>query len=95
MHGKGIVKFIRSQRLRWLGHVERMPEERMPKGMLKGRLHTTRRRGRPRMRWLGGITEELLAWESEGGEEGQRTGTVSYTHLDVYKRQMKGCRPLK
>ena len=52
MHGKDIVKFIKSQRLCWLGHVERM---------LKGRLYTTRRRGRPRMRWLDGVTEDLAS----------------------------------
>ena len=61
MHGKDIVKFIKSQRLRWLRRVERMSEERMPKRMLKGRLYTTRHRGRPRMRWLDSVIEDLAS----------------------------------
>jgi hypothetical protein len=40
-----IVRFIKAQRLRWLGHVERMPETQMQKRMLKGRLNNRRRRG--------------------------------------------------
>ena len=45
-----VVKFAKSQILRWLGHVERM---------LNGRLYTTRHnRGRPRMRWLDGVIED-------------------------------------
>ena len=38
IEGQDIVRFIKAQRLRWLGHVERMPETQMPKRMLKGRL---------------------------------------------------------
>jgi hypothetical protein len=45
-----IVRFFKSQRIRWLGNVERIEDNAMPKRMLKGRLYTTRRKGRPRMR---------------------------------------------
>jgi hypothetical protein len=38
-----IVRFIESQRIRWLGHVERMKDNAMPKRMLKGRLYSKRR----------------------------------------------------
>jgi hypothetical protein len=49
LKGKVIVRFIKSQRIRWLEHVETMEDKAMPKGMLKGRL-CSKRRGRPRMR---------------------------------------------
>jgi gas vesicle protein len=51
--------FIKSQRIRWLGHVERMEDNAMPKRMLKGRLYSKRRKGRPRMRWLNDVESDL------------------------------------
>ena len=38
-----------------------MSEEIIPKRMLKGRFRTTRRRGRPWMRWLNGVTQDLAS----------------------------------
>jgi hypothetical protein len=49
LKGEDIVKFIKSQRIRWSGHVERMEDNAMLKRMLKGRLYSKRRKGRPRM----------------------------------------------
>ncbi|PSN45684.1 hypothetical protein C0J52_27054 [Blattella germanica] len=52
--GQDIVRFVKSQRLRWLGHLYRMPETRVPRRMLEGRIHHRRRIGRPKLRWLDG-----------------------------------------
>jgi len=49
--GENIVKWIKGQRIRWLGHLERMEEGRMPKKIFTQELEGTRRRGRPRKRW--------------------------------------------
>jgi hypothetical protein len=46
--GENIVKWIKGQRIIWLGHLERMEEDRMPKKIFTQELEGTRRRGRPR-----------------------------------------------
>ena len=49
--GENIVKWIKGQRISWLGHLERMEEDRMPKKIFAQELEGTRRRGRPRKGW--------------------------------------------
>jgi len=44
------VKWINWQRVRWLGHLQRMEEYRMTKKIFTQELEGTRRRGRPRKR---------------------------------------------
>jgi hypothetical protein len=50
LKGEDIVRFIKSQRIRWLGYVERMEDNAMPKRMLNGR---------PRMRWLDDVESDF------------------------------------
>jgi len=45
--GENIVKWMKGQRISWLGHLERMEEDRMPKKIFPQELEGTRRRGRP------------------------------------------------
>jgi hypothetical protein len=49
--GENIVKWIKGQRLSWLGHLERMEEDKMTKKIFTQELEGTRRRGRPRKGW--------------------------------------------
>ena len=49
--GENIVKWIKGQRMSWLGHLERMEEDRMPKKIFAQELEGSRRRGRPRKGW--------------------------------------------
>jgi hypothetical protein len=49
--GENIVKWIKGQRISWLGHLERMEEDRIPKKIFTQELEGTRRRGRPRKGW--------------------------------------------
>jgi len=48
---ENIVKWIKGQRISWLGHLERMEEDRMPKKIFTQELVGTRQRGRPRKGW--------------------------------------------
>jgi len=49
--GENIVKWIKGQRISWLGHLQRMDEDRMHKKIFTQELEGTRRRGRPRKGW--------------------------------------------
>ena len=49
--GENIVKWIKGQRISWLGHLERMEEDRMSKKIFTQELEGTRRRRRPMKGW--------------------------------------------
>jgi len=49
--GENIVKWIKGQRISWLGHLERMEEDRLPKKIFTQEMEGMKRRGRPMKRW--------------------------------------------
>jgi hypothetical protein len=57
--GENIVKWIKGQRIGWLGHLERMEENRMSKRIFTQELEGTRRRGRPRKGWREEVERDL------------------------------------
>jgi hypothetical protein len=59
INGEDIVKFLKAQRIRWLGHVKRMEVGVMPRKMMEGRLLIGRRKGRPRLRWMDDVVADL------------------------------------
>jgi len=42
-----------------VGHVERMPDERVVKSIYKWKPHTTRPKGRPTLRWDDDVRDDL------------------------------------
>jgi len=57
--GENIAKWIKGQRIRWLGHLVRIEEDRMPRKIFTQELEGTRRRGRPRKRWKEKVERDL------------------------------------
>jgi len=60
---KKIVRFIKSQRLRWVAHVNRMDTTRTVKELTEWELCSSRAVGRPRLRWLDQVEEDLKKGE--------------------------------
>jgi hypothetical protein len=56
---KNIIKFIKSQRLKWLGRVERMPKEREVTRIYKWKPLASRPIGRPKNRWEDDVRKDL------------------------------------
>jgi len=54
-----IVTVIKTGRLEWLGHVIRMNETRTVKKIFEGKLEGRRGRGRPRLRWIDEVEDDL------------------------------------
>ena len=57
--GENIVKWIKGQRVSWLGHLKRMEEDRMAKKIFTQDLEGTRRRGRPRKGWKEEVDRDI------------------------------------
>jgi uncharacterized protein (DUF2252 family) len=49
---KNILGVTEKKRLRWFGHVKRMPGNRLPLKILEWEPEGTQRRGRPKERWM-------------------------------------------
>ena len=54
-----IVNVIKIRRLEWLGHVVRMNETKSVKKIFEGKLEGRRGGGRPTLRWINDVGDEL------------------------------------
>jgi len=54
-----IVNVIKIRRLEWLGHMVRMNETRSVKKIFQGKLEGRRGSGRPRLRWINDVEDDL------------------------------------
>ena len=54
-----IIRFIKSQRLKWLSHVERMQKDREDKKIYKWKPFAFRPIGRPKNRWEDDVRKDL------------------------------------
>jgi hypothetical protein len=56
---KGILEVIEEKRLRWSGHVKRMPGNRLPRKILDWEPEGRRRRERPKEKWTDGVRRSM------------------------------------
>ena len=56
---KDIVRYIKSQRIRWLGHVHRSDESNIIKKITMCKLFNSNRIGRPREIWIDNVEKDL------------------------------------
>ena len=59
INNENIVRYIKYKCLSWLGHVERMTNERVAKTINKWKPYATRLKGRPRVRWEDDVRNDL------------------------------------
>jgi hypothetical protein len=57
--GADIVRFIKAQRIKWLGHIQRMDRARPTGKLLQWIPMGNGPVGRPRQRWQEDVTEDL------------------------------------
>jgi hypothetical protein len=56
---QNIINNIKALRLRWFGHVQRMPDFRTVKKIFNWTPLTTRTKGRPKQRWEDNIIQDI------------------------------------
>ena len=64
-----ITSHIRAQRLRWAGHVARLPDGSTTKEVARGTPLGRRPPGRPRMRWADNVRADLAALDVPNPED--------------------------
>ena len=59
VEGADIVRLIKAQKIKWLGHIQRMDKARPARELLDWKPMGTRPVGRPRQRWQEDVMEDL------------------------------------
>jgi hypothetical protein len=69
IEGADIVRFIKAQRIKWLGHIQRMDQAIPTRKLLDWKPMETRPVGKPRQRWQEDVTEGLKKLEIKNWKE--------------------------
>jgi hypothetical protein len=69
-----IVADIKKKRLEWIGHVVRMDQGRIVLKIFESKPEGSRRRVRPRMRWLEGVERDVREMKIKGWQQTALSG---------------------
>jgi len=64
IEGADVARFIKAQRVKWLGHIQRMDQARPTRKLLDWKLMGTRPVGRTSQQWQEDVMEDLKKAES-------------------------------
>jgi len=83
IEGVDIVRFIKTQRIKWLGRIEGMDQARPARKLLEWKPMGTRPVGRPRQRWQEDVFEDLKKLKVKNWKETAKDGR---TERDLAER---------
>ena len=75
------VRFVKAQRIKWLGHIQRMDQARPTRKVLDWKPMGIRAVGRSRQRWQEDVMEDLKKWKLKTGRKWLRTEELGGTWI--------------
>jgi hypothetical protein len=90
IEGANIVRFIKAQRIKWLGHIQRMDQARPTRKLLDWKPMRARPVGTPRQRWQEDVMEDLKKLKIKNWKKRLRTEELGETWLRR-RNPTKGC----
>jgi hypothetical protein len=83
IEGADIVRYIKAQRIKWLGHIQRMDQARPTRELIDCKPMGTRPVGRPRQCWQEDVMEDLKKLKVKNWQE---TAEVRRTWRDLAEK---------
>ena len=80
---------ISAMRLRWFGHVVRMPNDRLPRFLVDWKPNYGKRsRGRPRKSWLSCVKEDAANFTGTANIDIGQVEQLAYDRIQLHWREM-------
>jgi hypothetical protein len=76
--GKNVLEVTEEKRLRWFGHANRTPGNRLPLKILEWEPEGTRRSVRPKERWIDGVRRSMTNHGQEDTGDKRRMAKLSF-----------------
>jgi len=90
IEGADVVRFIKAQRIKWLGHIQRMDQARPTRKLLDWKPMGNRPVGRPRQRWQEDVVKDLKKLKVKNWKEAAKDRRTGENCLRR-RKPTKGC----